>query len=175
MTAADRLEPSYLLTAATDRHGVGVAVTGDASTAVVEMAPHGRWSPRLGEQVSAGLRLCLAGASAWIIIDLQHMSDPYGVSMPFWLTAWRQARLGPSPVHLAFSLPTTTALSRRLRHLPGPQPRVFATALEARAAIAERMSRADRLQARLAPQTSRFSPVRIIAPEPVQAASSIRQ
>lgn len=146
------LEPPYLLTAVTSRRGLGVTVTGDASTAVIEMAVHGEWSPHLGDQVSAGLRLCLAGPSASIIIDLQHLGDAYGVSMPFWLAAWRQARLGASPVHLAFCLPTTATLSRRLRNLKGPQPRVFAAVPEARIAIAERLSRADRLQARLAPR-----------------------
>jgi hypothetical protein len=60
-----------------------VAVTGDASTTVVEMVAHGRWSQHLGKQVSAGLRVCLAGPSVSIIIDLQHVDDPYGVSMPF--------------------------------------------------------------------------------------------
>lgn len=91
------LRPPYLLTATSDTHGVKVTVTGDASTTVVELTAHGPWSPHLGEQVTAQLRLCLAGPSAAIIIDLQHMDDPYGVSMPFWLAAWRQARLGTSP------------------------------------------------------------------------------
>ncbi len=144
----------YLLTPATDRGGVRVTVTGDASTAVVEMVVRGPWSPNLGLQVSDGLRLCLAGPSTSILVDLQHMGDPYGVGLPFWLAAWRQARLGQSPVHLAFCLPTTTALSWRLRHLQGPQPRVFATVTEARIGIAERISRADRLQTRLPPRPS---------------------
>jgi anti-sigma regulatory factor (Ser/Thr protein kinase) len=158
MTAAERheqvwpIEPPYLLTAVPNRRAVGVTVTGDASTTVVEMAAHGQWSQQLGKQVSAGLRLCLAGPSVSIIVDLQHVDDPYGVSMPFWLTAWRQARLALSPVNLVFCLPATAALSRRLRHLNGPQPRVFGNVPEARIAIAERLSRADRLQVRLAPR-----------------------
>jgi anti-sigma regulatory factor (Ser/Thr protein kinase) len=166
MTATDRreqvqpMEPPYLLTAAMNRRGVGVAVTGDASTTVVEVVAHGQWSQHLAEQVSARLRLCLAGPSVSIIIDLQHMDDPYGVSMPFWLAAWRQARLALSPVHLAFCLSTTTALSRRLRHLQGPQPRVFATVPEARIAIAERLPRADRLQGRLAPRPASIGTAR---------------
>lgn len=154
MSAGDRhvqIQPPYLLTAVTRRHGVGVRVTGDASIAVVEMTVPGQWSPQLGEEVSAGLRLCLAGPSASIIVDLQHLADPYGFSMPFWLAAWRQARLGATPVHLAFCLPLTTALSRRLRNLRGPQPRVFATVPDARIAIVERIPRADRVQVRLAP------------------------
>lgn len=146
------LQPPYLLTAATGRLGVGVSISGDASTAVVELAAHGPWSPHLGEQVTAHLRLCVAGPSTAIIIDLQHLHDPYAVSMPFWLAAWRQARLEPVPAQLTFCLPTTTTLSERLRTLRGPQPRVCATVPEARIAIAGRMSRADRLQARLAPR-----------------------
>jgi anti-sigma regulatory factor (Ser/Thr protein kinase) len=160
MTAADRqeqmqpIEPPYLLTAVPNRRGVGFTVTGDASTTVVELAAYGQWSQHLGKQVSAGLRLCLAGPSVSIIIDLQHVDDAYGVSMPFWLAAWRQARLAVSPVNVAFCLPTTAALSRRLRHLNGPQPRVFATVPEARIAIAKRQLRTDQLQARLAPGPS---------------------
>jgi Histidine kinase-like ATPase domain len=146
------IEPPYLLTAMTHRRGVGVAVTGDASTTVVDMVVHGQWSQHLGDQVSASLRLCLAGPSVLIIIDLQRMDDPYGVSMPFWLAAWRLARFALSPVHVAFCLPTTTALSRRLRNLQGPRPRVFAAVSEARIAIGGRMWRADRLQARLTPR-----------------------
>jgi hypothetical protein len=158
MTAAARraqvqpIEPPYLLTAMTDRRGVGVAVTGDASTTVVDMVVLGQWSQRLADRVSASLRLCLAGPSVSIIIDLQGMDDPYGVSMPFWLAAWRQSRLALPPVHLAFCLPTTTALSRRLRNLRGARPQLFAAVSEARIAIGGRMSRADRLQARLAPR-----------------------
>jgi len=146
------LQPPYLLTAATDRRGVGVTVSGDASSAVVELTAHGPWSRHLGDQVTAHLRLCLAGPSTAIIVDLWHLDDRYAVSMPFWLAAWRQARLEPSPAQLTFCLPTTTALSSRLRNLRGPQPRVCASVPEARIAIAERMSRADRLQARLAPR-----------------------
>jgi hypothetical protein len=145
------LQPPYLLTAATEGHGVGVAITGDASTTVVVLTAHGPWSQHLGKQITAHLHLCLAGPSSAIIIDLRHMSDPNAISMPFWLAAWRWARFEPSPAHLTLSLPTTTALSGRLRNLRGPQPRVCATVPEARIAIAERISRADRLQARLVP------------------------
>ncbi|GIF23554.1 anti-sigma regulatory factor (Ser/Thr protein kinase) [Actinoplanes tereljensis] len=146
------LQSPYLLTAATDRLGVGITISGDASTAVIELTAHGPWLPHLGDQITAHLRLCVAGPSTAIIIDLQHLDDPYAVSMPFWLAAWRQARLEPSPVHLTFCLPATTALSRRLRNFQGPQPRVCADVPEARIAIAERISRADRLQVRLTPQ-----------------------
>jgi anti-sigma regulatory factor (Ser/Thr protein kinase) len=174
MTAAERraqvrpLGPPYLLTSLTDRHGAGMTVTGNASISVVELAVHGQWSHQLCEQVSAGLRLCLAGPSVSIIIDLQHLDDAYGVSMPFWLRAWRQARLGRCSVHLAFSLPATTALSRRLRTLQGPQPRLFVTALEARMATAERMPRADRLQARLAPLPASVSAARNLVTQACQ-------
>jgi len=146
------LEPPYLLTTMTDRHGVSVTVTGDATTAVIEMAAHGDWSTHLGDQISAGLRLCLAGPSVSIIVDLHHLADPFGLSMPFWLAAWRQARLAPSPVRMVFCLSSTSMLSRRLLTADGQRPRVFATAPDARIAIAAGTSHADRLQARLPPR-----------------------
>ena len=155
VTGTDRptpIQPPYLLTGTIDRLGVGVTISGDASSAVVELTAHGPWSKHLSERVTAHLRLCVAGPSTAIIIDLQHIDDPYAVSVPFWLAAWRHARLEPSPAHLTFCLPTATALSGRLRNLQGPQPRVCATVPEARIAIAERMSRADRFQDRLAPR-----------------------
>jgi hypothetical protein len=136
----------------TDGRGETVAVTGDATTAVVEMTTHGEWSPRFGEQILAGLRLCLAGPSVSIIVDLHHLDDVSGLSMPFWMAAWRQARLAQSPVLLMFCLPSTSELSRRLHSAEGPRPRVFASAIEARMAIAALMSHPDRLQARLAPR-----------------------
>ncbi|MFI5896165.1 ATP-binding protein [Actinoplanes sp. NPDC051513] len=131
---------------------MAVVVTGEATTAVVEMTAHGQWSQHFGEQFSAGLRLCLAGPSASIIIDLHHLDDPRGLSMPFWMAAWRQARLAPSPVRVVFCLPGMTTLSQRLRNAEGTRPQVFATAPEARIAIAARNSHADRLQARLSPR-----------------------
>ncbi|GIM89690.1 ATP-binding protein [Paractinoplanes toevensis] len=146
------LESPYLLTAVTERLDAGVAVTGDPGLAVIEVAAFGRWSPQLGEQVSAALRMCLAGPSASIIVDLTGLEDPTGASLSFWLALWRQARFGAEAVHLAFCLPATTALSRRLRNHQGPQPRVLDTVAAARMAIADRMSRADRLQTRLDPQ-----------------------
>jgi anti-sigma regulatory factor (Ser/Thr protein kinase) len=143
------LTSPYLFTAASDRHGVGLTVNGDATTAVLDMVLRGPWSQHLRDQISAGLRLCLAGPSTWVIVDLHHVDDPCGASVPFWLAAWRQARLESPPTQLAFTLPATTTLGWRLRNLQGPQPRVFATMQEARRAIAERMPRDDRLQTRL--------------------------
>ena len=144
------LQAPYLLTAAADGRGPGVTVVGDASTAVVELTPYGPWSSRRSGQVTDHLRLCFAGPSAAIIIDLQHLNDRDGASLPFWLAAWRQAKLEPSPVHLTFCLPATSMLSRRLRN-QAPQPHVCASVAGARMAIAERISRADRLQVRLPP------------------------
>ncbi|MEU4242587.1 ATP-binding protein [Actinoplanes sp. NPDC026619] len=163
------VQPPYLLTAVIGRPGVGVAVVGDAGMAVVEVAPHGQWSAQLGEEVSAALSMCLAGPSASIIIDLHELVDPHGFSLSFWLALWRQARLDNPPAHLMFCLPPTSALSQRLRHRQGPQPRVFATLPEARTAIADRMSRADRLQAQLAPQAASVRAARALVTQACEA------
>lgn len=151
-TAVQPIEPPYLLTAVVERLGASVAVTGDVGMALVEVAVHARWSPELGEKVAAAMRMCLAGPSASVIVDLRDLGDPYGRSLPFWLALWRQARLGTVPVQMTFCLPTASALSRRFRYLHGPQPRLYATVPEARAACAARTSRADRLQTRLDPR-----------------------
>ena len=168
MTSADQqharpLDPPYLLATMTDRRGIAVTVTGEATTAVVEMAAHGDWSPHLGEQISAGLRLCLAGPSVYILIDLHQLDDPFGLSMPFWMAAWRRARLAPSPVRMVFCLSGTSTLSQRLRTAEGQRPRLFATAPEARIAIAARISHLDRLQARLSPRPDRVRDARDLA------------
>ncbi|WP_051807448.1 ATP-binding protein [Actinoplanes subtropicus] len=142
---------------------MAVAVVGDATTAVVEMAVHGEWSPQFGDRFSAGLRLCLASPCVSIIIDLHHLKDRSGLSMPFWMAAWRQARLAPSPVRLVFCLSTASALGRRLCGSDGPQPPMFASAPEARIAVAVRSLQADRLQARLPPRPDRVRDVRELA------------
>jgi anti-sigma regulatory factor (Ser/Thr protein kinase) len=168
VTATDRgerarpLQPPYLVTTSTDRRGVSVGITADASTAVVEMAVHGPWSRHLGSQVAAGLRLCLAGPSASIIIDLHDVVDAHGASQPFWAAAWRAAGLAPTPVRLTLCLPTTTTLDNRLRRMRGPRPMLFATMSEARIATAGRLPRTHRLQTRLAP-----------SPESVRAARDL--
>lgn len=131
---------------------MAVAVTGDATTAVVEMATHGEWSRHFGDRISACLRLCLAGPSVAVIIDLRHLDDPAGLSMPFWMAAWNRARLAASPVDLVFCLPRPSALGRRLRGAAGLRPRVFTGTAEARLAVAALLAPNDRLQARLAPR-----------------------
>lgn len=144
--------PPYLLTTITDRRGVAVTIVGDATTAVVEMTAYGEWSAHLGDRFSAGLGVCLAGPSVCVIVDLHHLDDPPGLSMPFWMAAWRQARLAAAPVRMVFCLPGTGVLGRRLRSADGPRPRVFTTAPEARVAVAAHVSRTDRMQVRLPPR-----------------------
>ncbi|GAA3923219.1 ATP-binding protein [Actinoplanes auranticolor] len=168
MTAVDRraqarpLESPYLVHGVLDRNGVGTTVMTDVSIEAIEVAVHGQWSPRVSDTVSAALPLCLAGPSSSIIVDLRDLGDTYGASLPFWLALWREARLADAPMNMTFSLPETTALSRRLRNLRGPQPRVFATVLEARMGIAARTSRADRLQIRLEPRPASVAAARTL-------------
>ncbi|MGA5305895.1 ATP-binding protein [Nucisporomicrobium flavum] len=128
---------------------MAVAVIGDATTAVVELAVHGGWSARFGDQIATCLRLCLAGPSITAIIDLHDLEDPLGLSMPFWMAAWRRARFDTSPVDLVLCLPGASALGRRLRAAEGPQ--LFACPAQARLAATTLLSQADRLQTRLAP------------------------
>jgi len=145
-------QPPYLVTTGTDRRALSVGVTADASSAVVEMTVHGRWSQQLGSQAAATLQLCLAGPTVSIIVDLHSMGDSNGMSRSFWVAAARAARFGPSPFQLALCLPPRTMLNYRLRHSEGHQPLMFATMPEARQAVAGRLPHISRLQARLAPK-----------------------
>jgi anti-sigma regulatory factor (Ser/Thr protein kinase) len=151
-TGVQPLQPPYLVTTGTHRRGVAVGVTADASSAVVEMTVYGRWSQQLGNQVTAGLRLCLAGPCEAVIIDLRSVGDVHGVSLPYWLLAQRTAWLAPAPVHLAFCSSPATKLDYRLRHQEGTPLLMFATMAQARTVIAGGLSPAHRLQARLAPR-----------------------
>ncbi|GAA2908604.1 hypothetical protein Acy02nite_88260 [Actinoplanes cyaneus] len=144
----------FLVTVGTDRNGVSVRVTADASTTVVEMSVHGRWSQQLGNQVADSLRRCLAGPCEAIVIDVSDIGDLHGVSLPYWSAAVREARLGPAPVQVALCCRPATMLDYRLRHQDGPPLTVFRTMTQARIAIAGGVSRADRLQARLAPRAA---------------------
>ena len=165
VTAADRrapAQPPYLINAVTDRHGVGATVMTDVGLEVIETAVHGRWSPRVRERVSAALPQCLAGPSTSIIVDLCDSGDTHGASLPFRLALGREARLADMPMNMTFRLPETTALSRRLRNLREPQPRVFTTVREARMGIAARTSRTERLQVRLGPYPESVAAARIL-------------
>jgi anti-sigma regulatory factor (Ser/Thr protein kinase) len=151
------LLPPYLVTIGTHDGGVSVGVTADASTTVIEMTVRGRWSQQLGNQITTGLRHCLAGPCEAVIIDLHGVGDLHGVSLSYWLAAQRAARLGPTPVHVAFCSPPASMLDYRLRHQEGI-PLLFSTMTQARIAIAGKVSRTDRLQARM---TARPTSVRL--------------
>ncbi|MGA5299534.1 ATP-binding protein [Nucisporomicrobium flavum] len=157
MTALERLGPlpattgaPYLVTTGVDRRAVAVEVTADASVTVVEMTVHGRWSEQLGGQVADAVRLCLAGPTRAIIIDLRDVGDLHGSSLPFWAAAARSARLAPIPARLALCLPPGTMLDHRLRHTEAGVPRAFPTMAEARIVLAGPLVRTHRrMQGRL--------------------------
>jgi anti-sigma regulatory factor (Ser/Thr protein kinase) len=72
-------------------------------------------------------------------------------------------------VHLAFSLSSAAALSRRLRSLQGPHPSVFTSVTETRRAIAARVSRAHRMQARLEPRPASVKAARDLVAQACRA------
>jgi anti-sigma regulatory factor (Ser/Thr protein kinase) len=172
MIAADPrlpVQPPYLLTAGADRPGTAVPVIADIGMVVVEVAPRGPWSPQLGHDVSAVVRMCLAGPPCSIIVNLDDLEDSGGVSASFWLGLWHELRLDAAPVGLVFCLPEPAALSLSLRHPNGPQPRVFATVSQARAAIAQGPSHAERMQARLQPRPASIRAARALVAQACQA------
>ncbi|WP_229074427.1 ATP-binding protein [Actinoplanes sp. DH11] len=157
MTALDQRagapasQPPYFVTTGFDRRGVSVAVIAHASSTVVEMKVYGRWSQQLGDQVTAGLRLCMAGPAEVVIVDLHDVGDLHGSSLSYWRAAQRAARHGPAPVHLALCVPRATMLDYRLRHHDGEPALLFATMADARFAMAARLAHEHRWQTRLPP------------------------
>ncbi|MEU4561697.1 ATP-binding protein [Actinoplanes sp. NPDC023936] len=129
-----------------------MGVVADASTSVIEVTVHGRWSRDLGNEVTATLQLCLAGPASTIIVDLHDLGDLHGASRSFWAAAVRTARLRPEPVRMVLCLPARTMLDYRLRHGDEDGPQVFATVPDARRAMAAQPWRGHRVQARLAPE-----------------------
>jgi histidine kinase-like protein len=174
MTSAAREEIDMQVRApylfnADDRHGT-LSVTGDVTTGVVEMAVHGRWSQRLGMDVSTGIRKCLAEQPAAIIADLRDMGDPDGASMALWLAARRAAVVMQPPVRLVLCLPTATMLDRRLRRLGSPQRLpVFVTMPEARAAVISRLAPTETLRATLPPEPASAGVARDLVTRACQA------
>jgi hypothetical protein len=129
-----------LITNDADRNGA-LRVTSDASAMVVELTVRGPWSPELGRQMTDTLHRCLAGPTSSIIVDLHGLTDPHGVSQPFWLAAGQAARHGPTPARLALCLPSGKMLDFRLRHAAGSGSSMFAAMPEARAAVAGQQPR----------------------------------
>lgn len=132
-----------------------VRVSADFATAVVELSLLGRWSQGLGADTAAAIRKCLAQPPSAIIVDLHHLADPEGASVPLWLAARRAAIVLQPPVQLALCLPGAVGLDRQLRR-SGAEWHLFmyATMPEARAAVAAKLPLAEQLEARLPPQPS---------------------
>jgi anti-sigma regulatory factor (Ser/Thr protein kinase) len=148
-------EPPYLFTAPRAGAGALVTVSADLDTAMVEIGVHGRWSSRLGGDVSAAIGKCLAEPPAGIIADLRDLGDPGAASAPLWLGAFRTTSVPRPPVQFALCLPTATALNRRLRRAAEARRLpLFATMAEARTAVARRLSPAPRLRAEMPPHPS---------------------
>ncbi|MFI5933786.1 hypothetical protein [Actinoplanes sp. NPDC051494] len=111
---------------------------GEAAEPVAEVAVHGRWSRRLGLDVSAMVRDRLSRRPAAVIIDLYGLIDEDAASLPLWLAVRRAAAAVRPPIHVALCLPTTAALDRRLRRIGARRLPMFATMAQARAAMTDR-------------------------------------
>lgn len=151
--------------------GPYVTATADIDTAVIELAVHGRWSQRLGVDVSAGVRKCLAEHPVALIADLHDMQDPKAASVPAWLAARRAGTALQPDVRLVLSLSPGTMLADRLERLDsGRYLPMFATMPEARASVAERRPAVrDLMQLRLPPDLQSPSAARNLVGEACQA------
>jgi hypothetical protein len=106
----------------------------------IEMEVHGRWSHRLGVEVSADIRRRLRQRPTQLIIDLRGLIDPDGASLALWLATRRVCSAMRPQVALALCLPATTTLDRRLRRIDATRLARFTTMPGARAATTHERS-----------------------------------
>jgi hypothetical protein len=137
--------PPYLFGGGDDRSAC-FSVTCDVENGLLEIAVHGRFSLRLSMELYGGLRKCLAEHPTAIIADLSEFDDPYAVSAAMWLSVNRAASTMYPPVQLALAVSPVAPLAGRLRRLGAAHflP-VFATAAQARAALAGTAPLTERL------------------------------
>lgn len=153
-----------------DGRRCGLTVSGDVTTAVLEVAVNGRWSRRLGTDVAVGMRKCFAEQPAAVIADLHHLEDLKAASVPVWLAAGRAANDVQPPVRLVLSMPPASSLATRLRRVGAPRylP-MFDTMPQARAALAGGLPLPDLLQLRLPPEVTSGSAARNLISDACQA------
>jgi hypothetical protein len=111
------------------------SVTSTGTVELPEIEVHGRWSYRLGAEVSDGIRHRLRERPAAMIIDLGDLVDPDGASLPLWLATRRACAVVRPAVGLALCLPNTTMLDHRLRRIGAQRLPRFTTMPEARTAM----------------------------------------
>jgi hypothetical protein len=135
-----------------DQDGGGLSVVSDVDGTMMEIEVRGRWSRRLCLDVFHALRECMAEHPCAIVIDLQQLRDLDAASATMWLAASRAARALRPQVHLVLSVPPTRHLAGHLRQLGAVRflP-LYATAKQARAAIAGRLPNLQRLHFDLHP------------------------
>jgi anti-sigma regulatory factor (Ser/Thr protein kinase) len=132
-----------------------VTTTSDVGTEVLEVAVHGQWGVRLRQEVYRGIYKCLAEHPAALLVDLDDLSDPGGLSLAMWLAARRAAMLLEPPVRLALCVPAPSILAARLRRIGAPSfLSTFASPAQARAALAGSLPMPDVLQRHLPPDVS---------------------
>lgn len=124
-----------------------VTVVSDIEADLSVVTVHGPWDGNLMRATSTGLRKCLAGHPAAVIVDLTALEDDAAASAMTWVTAQRVAARMAPPVQLAMCVPPSQTLADRLqrlgarRYLP-----VYATVRQARVALAGRMAPAEGLE-----------------------------
>jgi hypothetical protein len=126
---------SYLIAGEEGVSDASRPVTTGGTGAVIEITVHGRWSRRLGDEVTTEIRRRFAAHPRAVIIDLRDLSDPDGASLPLWLAARRAATVVRPPVQLALCLHPATVLDRRLRRIGAHRLPRFTTVPDARAAM----------------------------------------
>lgn len=146
-----------------------VTISGDVTSAVLEVAVHGKWSRRLRADVTAGMRKCYAEHPKAVIADLHELDDPRAASVAVWLAARRAAHDTRPPVLLVLSMPPESPLAGRMHRVGAPTylP-MYDTMPRARAAVESARPLVHLLQLRLAPEITSGSAARNLVTDACQ-------
>lgn len=162
-----RVRPPYLFD---DRQGSALDVVSDVGAATVEMTVHGRWSRRLGADISHAMKKCLAEHPAVVLVDLRDLQDPSGASAAMWLAGRRAGLALRPPVQVALCLAPDDPLAARLQRLGTPRYlAMYGSLAQARVAVAGRRPLTDMLQWPLAPAPESASVARDLIGQACQA------
>jgi hypothetical protein len=127
----------------------------------------GRWDWQLFLAVRTAVRKCLAEHPAALILDLLALDDATGFSASLWFTARHAAEAMQPPVPMALCVPPQTPLAVRLSGLGAKRFRpIFATVVQARMALVERLALPEQLQIRLPASSESASRAGCSSPTP---------
>ncbi|MBL7261573.1 ATP-binding protein [Paractinoplanes lichenicola] len=148
--------------------GDGIAVSLNAPSSTVTVAPHGIWGRRLRRATDCAVEKCLAERPSALLIDTAHLVDSGGDSAATWVRADRAADAIEPPVRVLLHVPGDTGLAVRLHRTGALRSlHVFPSLAATRDAAARRLT--GRFDLGLSPDPAAAATARAVVSEACEA------